>query len=503
MSPDEKTTEPSDAVDTAEEENGKKDKPEKLSLDVKIDSRSACERHITVTIPRLDIDRYFQNAFTEMMDKAVVPGFRAGRAPRKLVELRYRKDAKEQVKGSLLMDSLGQISDENQISPISEPELDPLAVELPDEGPMTFEFDIEVRPEFDLPNWKGLKIDRPLREFTAQDVDRHLQNLLAQHGRLVPYDGPADKGDYVVTNLTFKDGETVINSVKEETIRVRPVLSFRDGKIEKFDKLMKGVKGGETRVGTARLTQDAPNEALRGKEISAEFEVLEVKKLELPELSRAFLEQLGDFESEAELRDAIKDTLERRLKYEQQKRARQQILAALTEAANWDLPPALLKRQSKRELERAVLELKRSGFSDREIQAHENELRQNSRVNTARALKEHFILERIAEEQKIEDKPEDYDVEIELIARQSGDSPRRIRAQLEKRGLMDTLRNQIIERKVIELIMAEARFKDVPFELETDEAEAIDQAAGGEEPEIPEAHAPNEPGPPPHQPEHR
>ena len=94
----------------------------------------------------------------------------------------------------------------------------------------------------------------------------------------------------------------------------------------------------------------------------------------------------------------------------------------LTEAADWELPPDLLQRQSRRELERAVLELRRSGFSDAEIRAHENELRQNSAASTARAFKEHFILERIAEEEKIDAEPDDYDDEIRLIAAQSGES---------------------------------------------------------------------------------
>lgn len=477
---------------------------EKLDLDVKIQSRSACERHITVTIPRADIDRYYGKAFSELMGKAAVPGFRAGRAPRKLVEMRFRKDVTDQVKSSLLVDSLEQISESHELSPISEPDFDPLSIEVPEDGPMTFEFDIEVRPEFELPKWKGLKIERPVREFTAEDVEKQLHNLLARHGKLAPFDGPAENDDYLSMNLKFKDGDTLISSVDEEVIRIRPTLSFRDGKVEGFDQLMKGVKAGETRIGKAKLSDDAPNEHLRGKEISAEFEVLEVKKLELPELSHAFLEQLGGFQGEGDLRDAIKDNLERRLSYEQQRRARQQILASLTEAANWDLPPALLKRQSVRELERAVLELRRSGFGEEEIRLHENELRQNSRVNTARALKEHFILERIAEDQKIEDLPDDYDDEIKLIAKQSGESPRRVRAQLEKRGLMDTLRNQIIERKTIDLILSEATFKEVPYVLEGADAEAIDQSAGGEEEqEIPEAHETHEPAPTPHQQEHR
>ena len=302
------------------------DTPEKLNLGVQIANRSACERHVTVTVSREDIERYFDKSFSELMEKADVPGFRAGRAPRKLVEARFRKDVGDQVKMSLLMDSMTQISEDGGLSPISEPDFDPVAVALPDDGPMTFEFDIEVRPEFDLPKWQGLAIERPVREFSDADVEKQLQDLLARRGRLVPHEGAASVGDYVTVNLTFKHGGETLSSAQEETIRIRPVLSFRDGRVERFDKLMKGVKAGETREGEAKLSDDAPNEALRGKMAQATFEVLEVKRLELPQLTAAMLEELGDFQSEAELRDAIRDSLKRRLEYQQQQRARQQIL---------------------------------------------------------------------------------------------------------------------------------------------------------------------------------
>jgi trigger factor len=217
--------------------------------------------------------------------------------------------------------------------------------------------------------------------------------------------------------------------------------------------------------------------------------VLEVKKLELPELTPDFLESIGDFESEADLRDAIRDNLQRQLEYVQHRRAREQVTAALTASADWDLPPALLERQSRRELERAIMELRRSGFSNEEIRAHQNYLRQNSREVTARALKEHFILERIAENEEIVDEPNDYETEIRLLAAQSDETPRRVRARLEKGGGMEVLRNQIIERKVVERILAHAKFKQVPWQPEESEAEAVDWAAGGGEPEsdIPEA----------------
>ena len=461
--------------------------PQKLQLEVTIDSRGACERHISVTVPRDEIERYYDTEFNELMPSAQVPGFRPGHVPRKLIEKRFRKDVAEKVKNGLLMDSLAQISKDEDLSAISEPDIDLEAVKMPDEGPLTFEFDLEVRPEFDLPQWKGLSIEKPVREFSDADVDRTLENVLADRGRLVPYDGPAEAGDYITTNLTFKHGDEVLAAASEEVIRIKPELSFRDGKIEDFDKLMAGVSAGETRQGEIQLTEDAPNEALRGQKVVAELEVMEVKKLQLPELDEELLNEMGGFELEADLRDAVKDQLERQLEYEQHRRARDQITAALTVAAGWELPPELLERQSDRELERAEMELRRSGFSDDEIRAHENELRQNSRATTARALKEHFILEQIAEEEQIEIEEKDYDREISLIAAQSRESARRVRARMEKGGTMDVLRNQIVERKVIELILGQAQFKEVPYEFERADAMAIDRAAGGHQSDIPEA----------------
>ena len=107
-------------VDLADASDPEQSEKEKLDLTVDIASTSACQRHVTVTVSRNDIDRYFDEAFSEMMPKANIPGFRPGRAPRKLVESHFRKDVSEQIKGSLLLDSMTQVTDEEEFSAISE-----------------------------------------------------------------------------------------------------------------------------------------------------------------------------------------------------------------------------------------------------------------------------------------------------------------------------------------------------------------------------------------------
>jgi trigger factor len=480
-----------DTADNPEVAEGEAQEKPKLALEVKIDKPSACQRHVTVTISRPDVERYIGEQYDELAPKAELPGFRPGRAPRKLVEKQFKPQVHEQVKGKLLMDSLTQISDEHEFSAISEPDFDFDAVEIPDDGPLVFEFDIEVRPEFDLPQWKGLRLRRPVHDYADAEVEAHLRKLLARYSTLVPYEGPVEgeEGEFVKLTATFRDGEAVVSTLPEEMVEVQPTLSFADGKLAGFDKLMLGKKAGDIVETKIRLSEDAENDALRGKEVTAAFQVLEVKRRKLPELDDGFLDRIGGFHDEAELRQEVRKELERQLKFQQQRMVRQQITGLLTVAANWELPKELLKRQARRELERYVMELQASGFTPDQINARANELKQNIMQHTALSLKEHFILERIAEEEKIDAAPEDYDAEIELIAEQMDESPRKVRAKLEKRGQIDTLRNQIVERKVIDQINQHATFEDVSYDRPQDEVTALAFAIAGSDAaaHIPEA----------------
>jgi len=479
----------------------------KLNLSVKVDKKSACQRHVTVAVAREDIDRYMEEAYAELRGKAAVPGFRPGRAPRKLVESRFKDQVKDQVKGSLLMDSMTQINEEQTFTAISEPDFNLDVIQLPDEGPMTFEFNIEVRPEFAMPEWKGLKLDRPVHSFSDDEVTQHLTRLLARYSAQEPVESGVADEDFLTVKLTTTSEGQVVSTSDEVEVRAKPTVSFVDGKIEGFADLVRGKVAGDKVVAQVTVAAESDNEALRGKTVDVEVAVLDVKRLTPPELTPAFLDSIGGFQSEAELRDLVRGEMERQLRFYQQRAIRRQITGVLTAGADWELPQDMLRRQARREMDRAILELRSSGFTDEQIRSHVNELSQNMLQSTATALKEHFILERIAEDEKIEAVPDDYDTEIELIADQSDETPRRVRARLEKRGLMDTLRNQIIERKVIELIESHAEFTESAYEPKKDTVSAVSvsiASAKKDDAEIPEAkHAGGDSEPVPNSPESR
>jgi trigger factor len=428
----------------------------KLQLDVSVTSPQACLREVVVTIPRGEVDRYLKEAFDELVPDAQVPGFRNGRAPRKLVEKQFKETIHERVKGSLVMDSLALVTDGQGFSAIGEPQFDFDAVKLPDTGDFKYQFSIEVRPEFKTPDWKGLKVSKPIEEITEKDVDAAVVRLLSRNAALEATDEAAVKGDRLLITAKFMDGDKFLSDMEEEYVTLTDRVTFSDAVSENFGSAVAGVVEGDSRTVEVKLSDNLDDESLRGKTVSAEIQVVEVLHRNIPELTPAFLKEIGDFETEEEFRTFVRESLERQAKYREQQAVRKAVVHLLTDNASFELPADLVRRQTNRELQRKVLELRRSGFAEDQIRGYVNAIRQNAQAETEVALREHFILEQIAEELKLEADAADYDNEIELIAQQSGEPARRIRSRLEKAGQMDALRNQIVESKVIETIIAEA-----------------------------------------------
>ena len=236
------------------------EKARRLELSVQVKETNACERHVTVSVPAQDVERYFQDKFDDLAPDAAVPGFRAGKAPRKLIENRFRAEIKDQVKSSLLMDSLAQVNEESDFSAISEPRFDIESIVVPEDGPLTYEFDIEVRPEFDLPKWKGLKIEKAELEITDEDIDGELQKFGARFADLEPVEEAAQDGDHVVVNLTSKFEGKVVNQATEVLVELKPKLSFGDATFEDFGTLIVGAKSGDTKSGKVTVSEFADNE---------------------------------------------------------------------------------------------------------------------------------------------------------------------------------------------------------------------------------------------------
>lgn len=443
-----------------------------LEIDMAIESPSACLREVVVTIPKSEVARYLKKEYDEIVPEAQLPGFRSGRAPRALVEKQFKERVVERVKQSLLMDSLGQVTATDKFNAIGEPEFDFNSIKVPDDGDFKYQFSIEVRPDFDTPDWKKIDLKKPVETIDDEQIKDALARVLSRYAEVEATDEPAAKGDKMLISAKFKKDGKVIGQMEEERITLANRLTFADAVSENFGEVMVGAKEDETRTVAIKFSKNIEGE-MAGVDAEAEITVIEVFKSELPKLTEEFLGELGDFENEDELKGFVRESLERQADYRTNQVVRARVTELLTDSANFELPPKLVRRQTMREIERKVMELRRNGFDEDMIRGVVNTARQNAQASTESALREHFILEQIAEDEGIDATEEEFEQEIELIAQQSDMPVRRVRARMEKEGQMDALRNQIVENKVIARIVEEANVTEepVPYEAADEHAE--------------------------------
>ena len=482
---------PISTEETTEGAGGEATPKRRLDLAVHIEDVGPCKKHLKVEVSRAEVEHQFEESLGKMQKDTLVPGFRPGHAPRQLVEKRFRKQVAEQVKSVLLMGALEQLDEDYKLNPITEPKLDVEAIELPDEGPMTFEMDVEVRPEFALPDYKSLTVRRPVKTITESDVDAQFRAFLERHAQLVPkLEGGAELGDFITAGLKFHRDDKVYNEVKEVQFRLQPELRFQDGAVTHLAETLGGVRPGESREADVRIGSGSPDPELRGQTIKVSFDVKDLKTLRLPEVDAAFLGRLG-FDTQGELRTALREILERRLAAQQRQAVRREVMSHLIAQTPFELPEELVARQEKTVLKRIVEQMKQEGFSENDIRAREAEIRTNAKETTLRSLKEFFLLAKVAEAEGIKVDDDDFNQEVESIAARTDESPRRVRARIEKEGLTDSVASDILERKTIDTILQLVTFEEVPLE-EQAAVETIDETASAisaEEAEAAEAAA--------------
>ena len=449
------------------------DQKYKLSLKVNIENVGPCKKHVRVTVPRVDIDHFSGEAVKEIVETAAVPGFRKGRVPASLAQKRFKTEISNSVRQRVLMQSLEQLADENTLDPINEPDFDIESLAIPDQGDFEYEFDVEVRPSFDLPKYEGLKISRSIREVNDASVDAYLELFCAQYATNESHDGPAEANDFVVASVEFTRGGAPFRKISSIELQLKPIVRFRDAEIQGFDKLMAGAVPGTEKQTEVTISNEAEQVEMRGEKFNVAIVVGEVLRQKKPEMNAAFFERIG-FADLAALRNEIHGMLERQVVFEQRQSVRRQVIEKITESATWDLPEQLVMKQTENAFRREILEMEQAGFTSQQIKARENQLRQNAISSTRQALKEHFVLDKIAEHEKIEVTPIDIETEILMMAIQRGENPRRVRARLVKTGVIENLEAQIRERKAVDLVLKSAVFEDVVVPPEkTDDVQAL------------------------------
>ncbi len=464
----------------AENEAAVQDAPsveeEKFIYPVTVEEVGPATRKVTVEIPADRISGKLSEQFKDLRREATIPGFRQGHAPQKLVEKRFGTDAREQVRRELVSESYHQAIEKNDLKVIGEPEFEkPEEIEkLPETGSLNYTFQVEVQPEFAVPDLKNLKIRKPKVEIKEENVDVAVANLREQQGTLVPVEGRgAQAGDYLVADVHAKVDGNVVGHQHDAQLVVRPgrLAGLR---IDDLDKQLEGIKPDETRTISVKAPEDHPNDAYKGKDVQIEVKLKDIKKLEKAEINAEFLENLG-LASEKELRDALREQMEERIKSDVQQTMRDQVHKYLLENVQFELPAKLSERQTEEMARRRVVDQLMRGLPKDRIESAMEEAKGGVKEQAARELKLFFILQKVAAEQNVDVDEAELNGEVAMIAIQRGQRPEKLKQEMSKDGSLGNMYIQLREQKAIDKILEGAEIEEVEMPKADAEAQAATQ----------------------------
>ncbi|MCD4699764.1 MAG: trigger factor [Phycisphaerae bacterium] len=424
---------------------------------VTFEDAGTLKKKVIVQVNRQRIDAKFNEMFGELGRTAQVPGFRIGHAPRRLIEKRFGKDVADDVRNALVGEAVGDALEKAEFKTIGEPEIKLEEIELPEKDEMTFSFEVEVAPEFDLPDYKGIEIKRPVIEVNDERVDEFLTSFRHRYGRFKPTDTPAEASDVVVADVSIT-GENI--DFKQSNVELRVAPAQVEGIIlEDLAKTLAGNKTGDKPSAKATVPAGHPNEDWREKEVTATFDIQEVKRLELPELNDDFAKQAG-FDSIDEMREAVSERLESSVVVEQRRAMRDQVCDFLRGQVSFDLPEGLTQRYTSRLLMRRTVELMNSGVPKDQIEQNLQELQTAAAERADGELKLSFILGKLADAENIEVDDGEINARIAQMAAQYNRRPERLRQEMTSEGTLDHLATAIREEKAIEKVLEEANIVD-------------------------------------------
>jgi trigger factor len=462
------------------------ERPNKVSVSDAGPSR----KKLTIEIPAETVSEKLRESLDTMAVEAQLPGFRKGRAPKALIEKRFGSALRDEAKKSLIADAYTKAIEENKLQVVGEPVAEQYeSIKVEDGKPLSFDIEVEVVPEFELPGLDGIEIKKPTIEVTDEMVEDELKKIEINEGRLETLEKP-EPGDYLtgigVMTGPEKDGKPEeFYNINGAVVQVPPADKNGEGmilgiKVPDFDKQLGRPKAGDKVTIKAKGPEAHEIEGVRNADLTITFEVQRVDRI-IPASREEIVTRFG-YPSAEELKTTIRQRLEQRAQVQQQVAMRQQAAQHLLDETKMDLPERLTAAQAARTLQRQRLELMYRGVDAHQIEEHIAEMREASAESAQRELKLMFILHRAAEQLDIGVSEQEINGRIAQIAFERNMRPEALRQELIQRNQVGTVFQQIREHKTLDAIVAKAKITEVPHEEYNEWAKAETEKRGGGKP---------------------
>lgn len=399
---------------------------------------------IEVEVPFAEFKTYLDRTYKSLANQISVPGFRKGKTPKALIEQRAGFDfVVENALNDALNSYYSQALAENELTPLAQPELD--IVSKPEEGnreaDVKLTIEVTVRPEIELPDYSGIKVEVASVEVTEEDEQKALDALRGRFGTLKAVDRPAADEDFLTINIAAEiDGEEV-DAAND--------LSYQVGSGTMLDGLDEAVLGLSAGEDATFVTKLAGGEHA-GEEATVKVEVTAVKERELPEADDDFAQLASEFDTIAELKEDLKKQAADSKVAEQGAEARDKVLDALVELVEIPVPEKVIEDQLAQHFNAPGQD------DDHDTEEHRAEVREN----TERAFKNEIILDAIAEKEEVSVEQAELIDYIITMSQQYGMDPNQFAQMLDGSGQSGMIVGEVRRSKALAAVLAQAEVKD-------------------------------------------
>jgi trigger factor len=411
-------------------------------------SVESCKRTLEITVPVEEVEAETGRAVAKVQQRAKLPGFRPGKAPASIIRQQFAGDIRKQVLESLIPKYLHNRFEAEDLKVVGQPDITDVHLEAGE--PLRFKAEFEVVPQVELQDYKGLTVKYQDPEITDDDVDKRIEELRHSKAEFVNEDPrPLRDGDFAVLSLeslSAVEGPPVKN--EEMTLEVGGSDTLED-----FSEHLRGMNPGEEKEFDVRYPEDYGQPKLAGKTVRFRVQVKGVRRKELPEINDEFAQDLGDYRTVDELREAVRKSLFAQRQFEAQQEAKNQLVDKLVDMHDFPVPETFVDQQIKNRTGRALAE---RGVDPKSLNLDWKKLKESQWDKALREVKASMLLSRIAEREAIAPTRDEVDKEVERIARQQREPFAAVRLRFEKDGTLGRIASHIQTEKTLSFLFEHA-----------------------------------------------
>ncbi len=439
-------------------------------MQVTVEDLSTVKKVLHVEIPEKVVVGELDKAYKDLKKNAKVKGFRPGKTPRTVLERLYKKDVNADVSSKLIQESLINAIKEAELNIVGRPEIEPPIAD--GKGPYKYDATVEIEPEIETVDFKGLALKKNLYRVSAEEMDAQLKMLqknLAQQ-KTLEEDRPAQEGDFVLVDYEgFKDGKPFAETQKTENF----TLKIGDGPILKeFDEQLIGMSTGETREVKVHFPEDYFNNKVANLEITFNVKLNGIREVVLPEIDDEFAKDLGQYETLKQLKGEISSNLLKGYEKRSDQEVQEQIFTALLEKVNFEVPDSLIAFELEGIIEEVEKTLTYHGSSLEERSLTKEDLAEKYRDTAIKQVRRRLILKKIVGQENLTLSDEDLENGYKDMAEAFNRPVEEIRNFYEQKGSnIEFFKTSLLEKKALKLIIENSSQEIVEPELESKNTE--------------------------------